>query len=53
MKMSILGRGQGGHEGDTRDEENSRQTAEEETSQGIKGESYSRGGSYYYQKLNE
>lgn len=53
MKMSILGRRQGGHEGDTRDEENSRQTAEEETSQDIKGESYSRGGSYYYQKLNE
>lgn len=45
--VSILGRRQRGDEGDTRDEENSREIAEEETRQNVKGEDSILSGGYY------
>jgi len=38
MILTFLGGGQGGDEGDTRDEENPRQIAEEKAEQNVKGE---------------
>jgi len=38
--LTFLGRGQGGDEGDTRDEKNPRQIAEEKAKQNVKREDY-------------